>query len=81
MNAEAKVAKQRLSVLELAEVLGNVSEACRRRGMTRAHEAYLSLGSSAVVGKLQTGGAYQADVKSTFDSTDLERAGIDVWRL
>lgn len=35
MNAEAKVAKQRLSVLELAEVLGNVSEACRRRGMTR----------------------------------------------
>ena len=35
MNAEAKVAKQRLSVLELAEVWGNVSEACRRRGMTR----------------------------------------------
>lgn len=35
MNAETKVAKQRMSVLELAEVLGNVSEACRRRGMTR----------------------------------------------
>jgi transposase InsO family protein len=35
MNAETKIAKQRLSVLELAEVLGNVSEACRRRGMTR----------------------------------------------
>lgn len=35
MNAEAKVAKQRMSVLELAEVLGNVSEACRHRGMTR----------------------------------------------
>lgn len=45
-----------------------------------AHEAYLSLGSSAVVGKLQTGGVF-ADVKSTFDSTDLERAGIDVWSL
>ena len=35
MNAEVKVARQRLSVLELAEKLGNVSEACRRRGMTR----------------------------------------------
>lgn len=45
-----------------------------------AHEAYLSLGSSAVVGKLKTGGVF-ADVKSTFESTDLERAGIDVWRL
>lgn len=33
--AEKKVARQRLSVLELAEMLGNVSEACRRRGMTR----------------------------------------------
>ena len=36
MEAEVKVAKQRLSVLELAEKLGNVSEACRRRGMDRA---------------------------------------------
>ena len=35
MNAEEKVARQRLSVLELAEALGNASEACRRRGMTR----------------------------------------------
>lgn len=35
MNAEEKVARQRMSVLELAEALGNVSEACRRRGMTR----------------------------------------------
>lgn len=34
MDAEVKVARQRLSVLELAERLGNVSEACRRRGMT-----------------------------------------------
>ena len=36
MNAEVKVARQRLSVLELAENLGNVSQACRRRGITRA---------------------------------------------
>ncbi len=36
MEAQTKVAKQRLSVLELAEKLGNVSEACRRRGMDRA---------------------------------------------
>jgi len=36
MEAETKVAKQRLSVLELATKLGNVSEACRRRGMDRA---------------------------------------------
>jgi hypothetical protein len=35
MIAETKIAKQRLTVLELAEQLGNVSEACRRRGMTR----------------------------------------------
>jgi transposase-like protein len=35
MNADEKLARQRLSVLELAKALGNVSEACRRRGMTR----------------------------------------------
>ena len=35
MQAEVKVARQRLSVLELAQKLGNVSDACRRRGMTR----------------------------------------------
>lgn len=35
MNAEEKVARQRLSVLQLAETLGSVSDACRQRGMTR----------------------------------------------
>ena len=35
MQAEMKVARQRLSVLELSQKLGNVSEACRRRGVTR----------------------------------------------
>ncbi len=35
MTADEKLARHRLSVLELAEALGNVSEACRRRGMTR----------------------------------------------
>jgi hypothetical protein len=35
MQAEEKVARQRLSVLQLAEVLSNVSAACRQRGMTR----------------------------------------------
>lgn len=35
MEAKLKVAKQRLSVLELAEKLGSVTEACRRRGMDR----------------------------------------------
>ena len=34
-SAAMKLAKQRLSVLQLAEALGNVSEACRRRGMSR----------------------------------------------
>mgnify|MGYP000550660751 CR=1 FL=1 len=34
-DAANKLAKQRLSVLELAEALGNVSEACRRRGLSR----------------------------------------------
>src|SRR5678816_2413034 len=35
MNAPEKVARQRLSVLQLAQMLGSVSEACRQRGMTR----------------------------------------------
>jgi hypothetical protein len=35
MNAPDKLAHQRLSVLQLAEALGNVSVACRQRGMTR----------------------------------------------
>ena len=35
MDAVTKVAKQRLSVLQLAEKLGNASEACRKRGMDR----------------------------------------------
>ncbi len=35
MKAEDKIARQRLSVLQLAETLGNVSAACRQRGMTR----------------------------------------------
>ncbi len=30
-----KVARQQLSVLEMAETLGNISEACRRGGMDR----------------------------------------------
>ena len=34
-DAGTKVAEQRLSVLELAKELGNVAEACRRRGMDR----------------------------------------------
>jgi transcriptional regulator of acetoin/glycerol metabolism len=34
-NAATKVAEHRLSVLELARELGNVAEACRRRGMDR----------------------------------------------
>jgi hypothetical protein len=35
MDAATKLAKQRLSLLELAEALNNVSEACRRRGISR----------------------------------------------
>lgn len=35
MKAEQKLARHRLSVLELAEALGNVSEACKRRGISR----------------------------------------------
>ena len=34
-TAEKKVVRQRLSALQLAESLGNVTEACRRRGMSR----------------------------------------------
>ncbi len=35
MDAETKLAKQRLSVLAPAEALGNVSQACRSRGLGR----------------------------------------------
>jgi len=35
MNAEDKVALHKLSVLELAQSLGNVSQACRQRGVSR----------------------------------------------
>ncbi len=35
MNPETKIVHQRMSVLELAETLGSVSEACRRGGMDR----------------------------------------------
>ncbi len=35
MTAEKKLAQQRMSLLELAEALGSVSEACRRRGVSR----------------------------------------------
>lgn len=35
MKSEEKLARQRLSVLQLAETLDSVSEACRQRGMTR----------------------------------------------
>ena len=34
-DAASKVARQRMSVLELASELGNVAEACRQRGMDR----------------------------------------------
>ncbi len=34
-DPEEKLARKRLSVLQLAEILGNVSEACRRGGMDR----------------------------------------------
>jgi hypothetical protein len=35
INAESKLAYQRLSVLELAQHLGNVAEAYRQRGVSR----------------------------------------------
>lgn len=36
MKAEEKLARQRLSVLELAQELGSVTKACRQRGMARS---------------------------------------------
>jgi hypothetical protein len=36
MQAEETMARQRLSVLQLPELVGNVSAACRQREMTRA---------------------------------------------
>ena len=34
-DADTKLARSRLSVLELAKELGNVAEACRQRGLDR----------------------------------------------
>jgi len=36
-DAASKLAEHRLSVLELAKELGNVAEACRRRGLDRTN--------------------------------------------
>jgi transposase InsO family protein len=36
MKAEDKIARQRLSVLELAQTLGSVTQACRQRGVARS---------------------------------------------
>lgn len=35
MKAEKKIVKQKMSVLELGQALGNITEACRRRGVSR----------------------------------------------
>jgi transposase InsO family protein len=35
IDSATKVARQKLSVLELAQTLGNISEACRQRGISR----------------------------------------------
>ena len=35
MDAATKLAKQRLTLLELAEALNNISKACQRRGISR----------------------------------------------
>jgi hypothetical protein len=35
MKADHELARRRLSVLELTQALGNVSETCRRRGVFR----------------------------------------------
>lgn len=40
-DASSKLAEHRLSVLELAKELGNVAEACRRRGMITPQDAGL----------------------------------------
>ncbi|RMG21048.1 MAG: helix-turn-helix domain-containing protein [Methanobacteriota archaeon] len=36
LNAQEKLARQRLSALQLAQALGSVSETCRRRGISRS---------------------------------------------
>jgi transposase-like protein len=36
MTAEKKIAHNRMTLLQLAERLRNVSEACRRRGVSRS---------------------------------------------
>jgi len=36
MTAEAKIAQGKMTLLQLAERLRNVSEACRRRGVSRS---------------------------------------------
>ncbi len=51
-NPQEKIAHQRLGVLEFAEALGNVSSACRQRGMTRRqYYDYISAALSSRAGR------------------------------
>ena len=50
MKAEQKLARQRLSVLKLAEAVSNVSEACRRRGLSRTQSSTSIKGASRRTG-------------------------------
>lgn len=54
-DATTKLAHRRMTVLELAERLGNVSEACRRGGLVPSREVVLPRGerrSCADIGRL-----------------------------
>jgi hypothetical protein len=54
-DGASKVARQRLSVLELARELGNVAEACRPRGMDRTSPALRPLPAPVYPGKVIRG--------------------------
>ena len=47
MLAEVKLTYQRLSILELAEVLGDVSETCRQRAGYQASSAVAAAGAGS----------------------------------
>jgi hypothetical protein len=46
MTTQEKIAKSKLSILELAEYLKNVSQACRINGVFRQHFYDIKKGSS-----------------------------------
>ena len=54
-SPEIKLARQRLRTLQLAKALGNVTEACRRRGISRTQFYEYNLSKNVLIGAIAAG--------------------------